>query len=300
MSLQSYINGERYGKEAYRLEREAMNDPFLQDAIDGYDQSNDRPAQDLKALKKQIAKRTKRNSNYLQLWGVAACVLLIVCLSIFFFLQDTGEKTEPFYVEQPVNTDVESFFNETVDHKDALIINRQQDNQRARAETSTSRSTNRNRLENDWYLEEQRKLEEEWKSDVERRLIEDQRADNYYPVIEESSSVYSLTDSEIQALFSSYERNERVTNSQQTRQIVREETLSEYVDKNRKQLTGNDCANQHGSVLLMFKVNAQGRPTDISVLRSLCAEADREAVRLLQNGPNLTPNSNFTRLEIAF
>ena len=34
MSIEGYIKGERYGKKARRLERKAMSDPFLQDAID--------------------------------------------------------------------------------------------------------------------------------------------------------------------------------------------------------------------------------------------------------------------------
>ena len=37
MKLIDYIQGKRRGQEANRLEREAMNDPFLQDAIDGFD-----------------------------------------------------------------------------------------------------------------------------------------------------------------------------------------------------------------------------------------------------------------------
>ena len=37
MSLKNYIQGKRQGKNANQLEREALNDPFLQDAIDGFD-----------------------------------------------------------------------------------------------------------------------------------------------------------------------------------------------------------------------------------------------------------------------
>lgn len=35
-SLMQYIQGSRKGKEAHRLEKEAMKDPFLSDALDGF------------------------------------------------------------------------------------------------------------------------------------------------------------------------------------------------------------------------------------------------------------------------
>ena len=38
MRLSDYIQGLRKGKEAHRLEKESMKDPFLADAIDGYNQ----------------------------------------------------------------------------------------------------------------------------------------------------------------------------------------------------------------------------------------------------------------------
>lgn len=37
MKLIDYITGNRKGREARRIEREAMDDPFLRDALEGYD-----------------------------------------------------------------------------------------------------------------------------------------------------------------------------------------------------------------------------------------------------------------------
>jgi len=37
MSLLDYIKGNRKGKDAHRLEKESMRDPFLSEAIEGYD-----------------------------------------------------------------------------------------------------------------------------------------------------------------------------------------------------------------------------------------------------------------------
>ena len=80
-----------------------------------------------------------------------------------------------------------------------------------------------------------------------------------------------------------------------------EKAFIDYIERNRRQLSVyDDCSVVHGSVILMFKVNRRGRPEDIRVFRSLCRSADREAIRLLQNGPDWTENSSTTRLEINF
>ena len=41
MGLLSYIKGNKKGREAHNLEREAMQDPFLADALDGYSNMED-------------------------------------------------------------------------------------------------------------------------------------------------------------------------------------------------------------------------------------------------------------------
>ncbi|MCS2406366.1 hypothetical protein NXY31_18955 [Bacteroides salyersiae] len=43
MKLLDYIRGTRKGKEAHRLQKEAMRDPFLADAMDGYDSVGGEP-----------------------------------------------------------------------------------------------------------------------------------------------------------------------------------------------------------------------------------------------------------------
>jgi len=80
-----------------------------------------------------------------------------------------------------------------------------------------------------------------------------------------------------------------------------EKSFSDYVEKNRRPLSSfDDCSKQHGNVILSFSINNQGRPQDIYILRSLCPAADKEAFRLLQNGPNWPLSNKVTRVEIPF
>jgi len=54
MQLEDYIKGSRHGKEANRLEREAMNDPFLQAALDGFDAVPGDPTETIERLKLKV------------------------------------------------------------------------------------------------------------------------------------------------------------------------------------------------------------------------------------------------------
>lgn len=56
----------------------------------------------------------------------------------------------------------------------------------------------------------------------------------------------------------------------------------------------------HGKVTLRFEVDSAGRPADIEVIRSLGPAADREAVRLVREGPDWMPGKGSVRLDIRF
>ncbi len=58
-----------------------------------------------------------------------------------------------------------------------------------------------------------------------------------------------------------------------------------YVLKNKKLSAANASKYGGGSVVLLFDVIGGGKPVNIKVSQSLCPECDREAIRLLQQGP---------------
>ena len=58
MKLLDYIRGLRKGKEAHRLEKESMKDPFLADAMDGYSQVEGNHEERIEKLRMQISAHT--------------------------------------------------------------------------------------------------------------------------------------------------------------------------------------------------------------------------------------------------
>ena len=61
-----------------------------------------------------------------------------------------------------------------------------------------------------------------------------------------------------------------------------------------------DCARAKGKVILTFRVDKEGRPQDITVKKGLCASADEEAIRLIEEGPDWTMGEEPVEISIRF
>ncbi len=91
--IEKYHKGLLSPKEMHDLEKAALDDPFLADALEGYGISSANPAKDISDLKKKLEERisgakvipiaTERTS--FQWWKVAAAVVIIGGLSFFTF-----------------------------------------------------------------------------------------------------------------------------------------------------------------------------------------------------------------------
>src|SRR5690606_3882738 len=104
--IQRYLNGELSREEMYELEREALDDPLLQDAIDGYRLQQHVSHRQLSLLQQRLASRiagqAKERDAFFFGWqrlGVAAtaCVLMVLVLVLLWMRhqpaqQRAGEK----------------------------------------------------------------------------------------------------------------------------------------------------------------------------------------------------------------
>ena len=101
MKIIDYIQGKRRGKEANKLEREAMNDPFLQDAIDGFDAVQGDHVQAIHELENKINQKTGKRKSFIsyRLWAISAAASVVFILGIGSLLH--------FYALQPDNTAVQ-------------------------------------------------------------------------------------------------------------------------------------------------------------------------------------------------
>jgi len=78
--IRKYLNGELDARAMHELERRALHDPFLADALEGYERRGDQQQQ-LADLQKRLKRRTAPAQKRLTLWPgltIAASVLLFV------------------------------------------------------------------------------------------------------------------------------------------------------------------------------------------------------------------------------
>jgi TonB family protein len=86
--IRKYLNGELDARSMHQLEREAQNNPFLMDALEGYESSAADQQANLDELNARLAKRLKADDRkviLLRPLAIAASVLIIAALAILFW-----------------------------------------------------------------------------------------------------------------------------------------------------------------------------------------------------------------------
>ena len=117
MPLKDYIQGNKRGKDANRLEREAMNDPFLQEALEGFDKVAGDHAKIVRQLEKKYSRRRTfvpqrrtlaplPHKRMLVFWSVAASVLFfLIGFSVYLLLEKKESKIPAFAENRPAENE---------------------------------------------------------------------------------------------------------------------------------------------------------------------------------------------------
>jgi hypothetical protein len=101
--IHNYVMGLMSKEEMYEIEREALNDPFLQDAIDGYKLQQGVDSNQLSILQQRLARKiaakAEDKKQRFYSWhrltiAMAAAVLFLVACSLIMFKYITNHKTE--------------------------------------------------------------------------------------------------------------------------------------------------------------------------------------------------------------
>jgi hypothetical protein len=105
MNFLHYITKSRKGKEAQRIEREAMKDPFLADAIEGYDLvKNENPAKRIENIRRHIRRKTQKRVSLAGtggiVVGIAASLLVLVFIGINSYFRSSSFVLAPSPVSQ--------------------------------------------------------------------------------------------------------------------------------------------------------------------------------------------------------
>ena len=377
MRLSDYIQGLRKGKEAHRLEKESMKDPFLADAIDGYNQVEGNHEQRIEQLRIQISARsTKKRNTYAIIWSVAACLVIGFGISSYFlFLKETPEPVIPIIPQKEIalvptktktdSTPISPVSTKQADKKDIIAKSRTTISKPPSAPITTMPMEEETSGQMVAATDEEvimttgasdpesvkkmriAKMAVIPTNDIIKGKVTDQKGEPLIgaSVMYKGTNIGTVTDvngefsllkkaenKQLTAQYIGYDPVEVPVDTSRTMLTAMNEDqkgLSEvvvvghgvnkkankdntpqpvdgkrkylkYLKKNLVRPTDETCAQVKGKVVLTFLVNRDGRPFHIKVKKSLCESSDKEAIRLVQEGPDWTYGNKQAEVTVKF
>ena len=310
MQIKNYIQGNKHGKEANRLEREAMNDPFLQEALEGFDAVPGNHAEIIERLEKNIITPTvveKNNRRVLYFYSIAASVLLLIGVGIYF-IWDTNNQKPATMIAQVVEDDITITVSELEPPPPPPpSANAEQMVSAAPAagvETQMSRGRQQ-AIQPEAAIQESKNAPQIVMEDMilsvdadETRAQELVEAD--VPPVSAGNEMKEdrafAAESEYAAAKRSYplasNSKTATDDSKSTQTTFGKKEFQAYCQKNAKK---NTCDGKKVSVRASFYIDAAGKPVNIKCDRYTCENAKKEIERLLSESPAwTTPNQQIT------
>ncbi|TRX45638.1 hypothetical protein FNW54_09650 [Bacteroides sp. HF-5092] len=388
MKLLDYIRGLRKGKEAHRLERESMQDPFLADAMDGYNQVEGNHEQRIEKLRMQVsAHSAKKKNTRAIIWSIAACLVIGFGISSYFLFLKKSMTDEVFIAKEsvstklaepavpptpaipatptvpatpqkeialatakiktdstPVSEDSTPVSEETAASQEVVAtmdtFESESDKKMKMAKVATILPQN-NMIKGRVTDEKGEPLigasvaykgtnigtitnmNGEFslvKKDDKKRLtaeyigydpVEIQVDTNRTMLIAMNENKQALN--EVVVVGYGTKKNKEstaagnvVTVKEQTKKeitpqpVIGKRKYQKYLKENLVRPTDEKCAQVKGKVVLTFFVNKEGRPFYIKVKGSLCESADKEAIRLIQEGPDWIYGNKMVEVTVKF
>lgn len=363
MKLLDYIRGSRKGKEAHRIEREAMSDPLLSDALKGFDRVKGNHAEQIEALQKQIAARahSHQKKHYLRNWSAVACLLAGLFVGGYFLLSprmNTYEvmmseltevnvelgiepilevpappmvaKTAPkaTATKSPATSSISkdssfslAFIPPTTQAAtaDSKALNIQEPVQQMADELAQAaspklkatsptemriirasiRGTDRGTITN---IDSNFKLPPESKN-LEVNHIGFNTVIIPADTIKKKMIVMNKNNRLLcESVLVGYAASKKATSatSKQSQPAIGIKAYNKYLKENLKRPTDGECNGIKGKVIVTFQVDSYGRPQALSIKQSLCPTADKEALRLVAEGPDWTQGNKQGSVTVTF
>ena len=388
MKLLDYIRGARKGKEAHRLEKEAMRDPFLADALEGYSRVGNGADEQIEELRRRIRARAVRKRNHAVVWSIAASLLIGVCIGSYFLFQ-----------EKPLSDEARMAMEQAVHPKPLSVYEDEKKDELAEAVIKDSAGPSKKLISESKkkkmlapssevpQIMTQELMEEALEATIDdepsamdkkmvmrasvandssfnakvavvgkvRGKVTDPSGEplvgatvrvkgtNQGTISDENGDFTLKTDGnrELSVDYIGYESVVLPVDTTKDLLIamnVDDATLDEvvvvgygsqpkssvtgaimslkmsgtpqpsigrkafrrYLKENLVHPSDKECARAKGKVILTFRVDKDGRPESISVKKGLCASADKEAIRLIEEGPDWTIGDEPVEVSIRF
>ncbi|MDR3118325.1 MAG: hypothetical protein LBU44_02720 [Mediterranea sp.] len=304
MKLWRYIQGNRKGTEAHRVEIEAMKDPFLADALEGYEKTPGNHQRKAARLQKEITRRQQRITNKstnkktdsLKAWNIAVGILIAAGIGIWFLLDNTPVKDTSLasrLEEKSLLVAVDSIDSNLSDDPVEVIPKKPQT---AQAVTDNAEKKEIQKIAEPVSEESPVVTEETEAAPVPETQAIFQEAE----ANAQTTTGISINDKEPAAAITRDEHAAPITSDAVSPQpVVGMQAYMDYIKRNTKHPTDDECRDVKGSVVVMFKIGQSGRPYNIRVTEGLCSSINKEAIRLIINGPDWKKGSTSDEATIT-
>jgi len=107
--IRKYLNGELDASAMHQLERQAQHDPFLMDALEGFERTNTDQQANLHELNQRLTERIKQDHKKvipLMPLSIAASVIIIIALGLLFWHSNQNSSVQvkvPLVVQEPLH-----------------------------------------------------------------------------------------------------------------------------------------------------------------------------------------------------
>jgi hypothetical protein len=262
MNLNRYIEGIRKGREINSLERKAMQDPFLADALAGYDQVKGNHSDRIEEMIKQVTLQTQPQNKTFRYRMIAAAVLVLAVAGFYLF----SGKPFPFKNPAPEEEKIQMPLPVSSPETDSLPLPFAFSGTTGRATFAIPDSLLRSALPG--MFPDAGIVRDSIAGEEETQNREEEANKKDKPLLSKPAVGYGA--------------------------------YYKYLKTQLIRPADEICGNAKGKVVLSFSVNGNGRPEEIAVTHSLCPSADAEAIRLVKEGPGWTAGETRVTVIVRF
>lgn len=283
MSLLDYIRGNRKGKEAHRLEKEAMRDPFLADALEGFDSVEDDHLARLATLQKRLGNHSTRKELHRKqsIWTsvAAVAVVLIVIVGISHFGSNIGDNG--LHAQNTDIMPISIYIPEAVYTENIAVI--------ATKNTELTRNVS---VQLGQYKPVAEDIEYE-SLEEELLALESGLSTTPNPSLKEDLEAIQIY---IPTAISASQRRY----NQAPEPLIGMDEYKKYLKREIRRPSVWPCEGKTGTVLVEFSVDDEGNPYDVVAEYGICGASDDEAVRLVKDGPKWAPSNVRGKVRVTF